>query len=122
MTWSKNCVVLTNARRDAIAALETNAANVSNVKPAVNFSATSATFELTGAKLYVQVVTFSKENDKKPLEQLKSGFKWTIKWNKYRSQMTIQSQNNNLNYLIDPTFTKVNRFFVCHVIMYQTSE
>ena len=75
MTWSKNCVVLTNARRDAIAALETNAANVSNVKPAVTLSATSATFELTGAKLFVQVVTFSKENDKKPLEQLKSGFK-----------------------------------------------
>ena len=23
--------------------------------------------------------------------------------------MTIQSQNNNLNYLIDPTFTNVNR-------------
>ena len=26
--------------------------------------------------------------------------------------MTTQSQNNNLNYLIDPTFTNVNRFFV----------
>ena len=26
--------------------------------------------------------------------------------------MTIQSQNNNLNYLIDPTFTDVNRLFV----------
>ena len=26
--------------------------------------------------------------------------------------MTIQSQNNNLNYLIDPKFTKVNRLFV----------
>ena len=26
--------------------------------------------------------------------------------------MTIQSQNNNLNYLIDPTFTNVNRLFV----------
>ena len=26
--------------------------------------------------------------------------------------MTIQSNNNNLNYLIDPTFTKVNRVFV----------
>ena len=25
--------------------------------------------------------------------------------------MAIQSNNNNLNYLIDPTFTKVNRFF-----------
>ena len=26
--------------------------------------------------------------------------------------MTIQSQNNNLNYLIDPTFTNVNRLFL----------
>ena len=26
--------------------------------------------------------------------------------------MSIQSQNNNLNYLIDPTFTNVNRLFV----------
>ena len=26
--------------------------------------------------------------------------------------MTNQTKNNNLNYLIDPTFTKVNRLFV----------
>ena len=26
--------------------------------------------------------------------------------------MTIQPQNNNLNYLTDPTLTKVNRLFV----------
>ena len=26
--------------------------------------------------------------------------------------MTIHPQNNNLNYLIDPTFTNVNRLFV----------
>ena len=26
--------------------------------------------------------------------------------------MTVQSNNNNLNYLIDPTFTNVNRLFV----------
>ena len=56
--------------------------------------------------------TLSKENDIKLLEQLKSGFKKTIKWNKYRSQMAIQPKNNNLNYLIDSTFTNVNRFFV----------
>ena len=49
---------------------------------------------------------------KKSLQQLKSGFKRTVKWNKYKSQMTVQSNNNNLNYLIDPTFTKVNRLFV----------
>ena len=63
-------------------------------------------------KLYVPVVTLSNENDTKLLEQLKSGFNRTIKWNKYRSQMTIQPQNNNLSYLIDPTFTNVNRLFV----------
>ena len=63
-------------------------------------------FKITNIKLYVPVVSVSKENDIKLLEQLKSGFKRTIKWNKYRSRMTIQPQNNNLNYLIDPTFTK----------------
>ena len=62
--------------------------------------------------MYVPVVTLSKESDKKLLEQLKSGFKRTVKWNKYRSQITIQSNNNNVNYLIDPTFTKVDRLFV----------
>ena len=63
-----------------------------------------ATFQITDTKLYVPVVTLSKENDIKLLEQLKLGFKRTIKWNKYRSQMTIQPKNRNLNYLIDPTF------------------
>ena len=72
---------------------------------------TSATFQITDAKFYVPVVTLSTENDKKLLEQLKSGFKRTVKWNKYRPQMTIQSNNNNLNYYIDPTFTRVNRLF-----------
>ena len=68
--------------------------------------------QITDTKLFVPVVTLSKENDIKLLEQLKSGFKRTIKWNKYRSQMTIQPQNNNLNYLIDPAFTNVDRLFV----------
>ena len=46
------------------------------------------------------------------LEQLKSRFKRTIKWNKYRSEMTNQTKINILNYLIDRTFNKVNRLFV----------
>ena len=62
--------------------------------------------------MYVPVVTLSAENDNKLLEQLKTGFKRTIKWNKYRSEMSNQTKNNNLNYLIDPTFTYVNRLFV----------
>ena len=73
---------------------------------------TGLEFQIKDTKLYVPVVTLSKENDIKLLEKLKSGFKKTIKWNKYRSQMTIQNNNNNLNYLIDPTFTNVNRLFV----------
>ena len=65
-----------------------------------------ATFKITDTKLYVAIVTLSNENDTKLLEQLKTGFQKIIKWNKYRSQ------NNNLNWLIDPTFTNVNRLFV----------
>ena len=62
--------------------------------------------------MYVPVVTLSAENDNKLLVQLKTGFKRTIKWNKYRSELCNQTKNNNLNYLIDPTFTNVNRLFL----------
>ena len=103
MTWFKDCVLIDTSTREA----NYNAAIVREIDNPEN-----AIFEITDTKLYVPVVTLSKENDIKLLEQLKSGFKRTIKWNKYRSQMTIQPQNNNLNYLIDPTFTNVNRLFV----------
>ena len=79
---------------------------------AANNSPTGLEFQIKDAKLFVPVVTLSKENDKKLLEQFKSELKGSVKWNKYRSQMTIQPQNNNLNYLIDPIFIKVNRLFV----------
>ena len=76
-------------------------------RAAINAS-TNATFKITDVKLYVPVVTLSTENDKTLLEQLRTGFKRTIKYNKYRSEMTNQTKNNNLNYLIDSIFTKVN--------------
>ena len=72
----------------------------------------NAIFEIKDTRLYVPVVTLSKENDTKLLEQLKTGFKTTIKWRKYRSQITFQPQNNNLSYLIDPTFINIGRIFV----------
>ena len=56
---------------------------------------TSATFKITDAKLYVPVVTLSKNDDDNFLEQLKSGFKRTIKWNKYRSEITNQTKTNH---------------------------
>ena len=46
---------------------------------------TNATFKITDTKLYVLVVTLSTTDDNNFLEQLKSGFQRTIKWNKYRS-------------------------------------
>ena len=61
--------------------------------------------------MYAVVVTGSSEDDNKLLEQLKTGFKRTVKWNKYRSEISNQTKNNNFNYLIDPTFTNVNRLF-----------
>ena len=45
------------------------------------------------------------------MEQLKSGFKRTIKWNKCRSEMTNQTKTDQLNHLIDPTFIKINKLF-----------
>ena len=42
----------------------------------------------------------SAENDNKLLQQLKTGFKRTIKWNKYRLEMSNQTENNNLDYMI----------------------
>ena len=100
----KNCVLISIATREADYEINPVVYEINNPK--------NATFQITDTKLYVPVVTLSKENDIKLLEQLKSGFKRTIKWNKYRSQMTIHPQNNNLNYLIDPTFTNVNRLSV----------
>ena len=75
-------------------------------------SPTNVTFKIKDTKLYVPVVTLSAENGNKLLEQLKTGFKRTIKWNIYRSEMSNQTKNTNLNYLIDSTFTNVNRLFV----------
>ena len=41
------------------------------------------TFAITDTKLYVPVVTISSEENEKVSQQLKSGFKRTINWNKY---------------------------------------
>ena len=106
LTWSENCVLTDITTQTARAAQGDNPARERIDAP------TNATFKITDTKLYVPVVTLSTKDDNNFLEQLKSGFKRTIKWNKYRSEMTNQTKNNNLNYLIDPIFTKFNRLFV----------
>ena len=73
---------------------------------------TSATFQINNAKDYVPVVTLSINDNIKFLQNIKQVFKRTISWNKYRSKITTQSNNNNLDYLIDPIFRNINRLFV----------
>ena len=107
LTWTENFVLTSKATtRDAVPAQGGNPAVTRVNNP------TNVIFKITDTKLYVLVVTLSTKDDNNFLEQLKSGFKRTIKWNKYRSEMTNQTKTNHLNYLIDPTFTKVNRLFV----------
>ena len=69
-------------------------------------------FAITDTKLYVPIVNSSTQGNVKLLQQLKSGFKRTINWNKYQSKVTIQEPNTHLDYLIDPSFQGVNRLFV----------
>ena len=86
LTWSKDCVI-TNSEGEA-------------------------KFAITETKLYVPVVTLSTQDNAKLLQQLKSGFKRTINWNKYESNIKTFSQNRYLNHLINPCFQGVNRLFV----------
>ena len=72
----------------------------------------AATFEITDTKLYVPVVTLSTQENTKLLQQLKSGFKRVINWNKYLSKPELLAQNPNLNHLAEPSFQGINRLFV----------
>ena len=84
LTWSSTCVI-TNSKG-------------------------ARTFEITDTKFYVPVVTLSSQENTKLLQQLKSGFKRVIDWNKYLSKP--ESRNANLNYLVEPSFQGINRLFV----------
>ena len=89
LTWSSHCVLI--------------ATTVQNQ---------TATFEITDTKLYVPVVTLSTQENTKFLQQLKSGFKRVINWNKYLSKPELLAQNPNLNHLVEPSFQGVNRLFI----------
>ena len=106
LKWNKNCVITSLEQRDIGEGNRNNAP-------------TGATLAINNCKLYVPAVTLSKDDDFKLLTNLKSGFKREIIWNKYRSQMTTEAIDNNLNLLIDPTFTNVNKLFV---LPYRTAD
>ena len=72
----------------------------------------NATFAITDTKLYFPVVTLSTQENTKFLQQLKSGFKRVINWNKYLSKPELLARNPSLNHLVEPSFQGVNRLFV----------
>ena len=75
---------------------------------------TGATFQINNAKRYVPVVTLSINDNINFFEKIKHGFKRIISCNKYRSEVTTQPKNNDLDYLIDPTFRSINNCLYFH--------
>ena len=57
-------------------------------------------------------MTLSTKENAELLQQLKSGFKRVINWNKYLSKPELLRQSPNLNFLIEPSFQGVNRLFI----------
>ena len=82
--------------------------NTNQVRYHVTSQKARATFQISNTKLYVPVVTLLINDNIKFLQNIKQGFKRTISCKKYRSEITTQSKNNNLDYLIDPTFRSIN--------------
>ena len=48
-------------------------------------------------------MALSAQNNEKILQQLKTGFKRTINWNKYQLEPMLRAQSRHLNLLIDPS-------------------
>ena len=106
LKWNKTCVITSQQ-------IGVNLDRGNTAAP------TNAILAISDCKLYIPVVTLSKDDEIKLLTNLKSGFTREIEWNKYRSQMTTEAVNNNLNILVDPTFINVNRLFV---LAYQNAD
>ena len=73
---------------------------------------TGVNFMITSTKRYVPFVILCVSVNIKFSEHLREGFKGTISWNKYRSQTTTPSENNNLDYMIDITIRNINTLFL----------
>ena len=72
----------------------------------------ATTFAVTDTKLYLLFVSLSTQYNSKLIEQLNSGFKRTINWNKYDPKVSVQAPNPYLDFLINSRFQGVNKIFV----------
>ena len=73
-----------------------------------------AVFIINDTKLYVPVVTLSKEDNKDFIEQQNKGFQRSIYWNEYKTKEQTEDANANATKYInlDPSFQGVNRLFI----------
>ena len=88
LTWKKECVLSTDAD--------------------------NAVFIINETKMYVPVVTLSKEDNKDFIEQQNKGFQRSIYWNAYKTKGETKNANaNEFKYIsLDPSFQGVNRLSV----------
>ena len=87
LTWKKECV-LSNQAGDVV-------------------------FIINDTKLYVPVVTLSKEDSKDFIDQQSKGFQRSIYWNEYKTKEENEDADNNVfKYInLDPSFQSANRLF-----------
>ena len=87
LTWKKECVLSTGVGE--------------------------AVFIINDTKLYVPVVTLSKEDNKDFIEQQNKGFQRSIYWNEYKTKEINEDVDANaFKYInLDPSFQGVNRLF-----------
>ena len=88
LTWKKECVLSTGAGE--------------------------AVFIINDTKLYVPVVTLSKEDNKDFIDQQNKGFQRSIYWSEYKAKEINEDADANVfKYInLDPSFQGVNRLFV----------
>ena len=88
LTWKKECVLSTDIG--------------------------DAVFIINDTKMYVPVVTLSKEDNKDFIEQQNKGFQRSIYWNEYKTKEINENADANVfKYInLDPSFQGVNRLFV----------
>ena len=88
LTWKKECLLSTDAD--------------------------NAVFIINDTKMYVPVVTLSKEDNKDFIEQQNKGFQRSIYWNEYKiKEINENADANVFKYInLDPSFQGVNRLFV----------
>ena len=77
-------------------------------------AADNPVFIINDTKLYVPVVTLSKEDNKDFIEQQNKGFQRSVYWNEYQTKEQNENEDANVfQYInLDPSFQGVNRLLV----------